>query len=88
MLCFSIPTTGFPSFLLYFRCKLGVTFARRCFRDGKALQVQIFELYYSGFLSRVNLDDFIRSDILDFVTLMLKKVKHLAQSIAQYSVHQ
>ena len=23
----------FPPFLLYFMCKLGVTFARRCFRD-------------------------------------------------------
>ena len=32
-LCLSIPTPGFPPFLLYLWCKLGVTFARSCTRD-------------------------------------------------------
>ena len=32
---FSIPTPGFPHFLLYVRCKSGVTFIRRSFRDVK-----------------------------------------------------
>ena len=31
----------FPPFILYFRCKLGVTFARRCFRDAEQNQYKI-----------------------------------------------
>ena len=46
MLCPSIPTSGFPH-LLYFRCKLGITFARRCFRDVHILinkgQINLFK---------------------------------------------
>ena len=33
----------FPPFLLYFRCKLGVTFAQSCFRDGVKIAENLVE---------------------------------------------
>ena len=40
-----IPTPDFPPFLLYVRCKCGVTFVRRCFRDEEQVQSEVKPLH-------------------------------------------
>ena len=45
----------FPPFLQYLRCKSGVTFVRRCFRDAQST-AQVGKMDENGFIPMVNIE--------------------------------
>ena len=47
----------FPPFLLYVRCKSGVTFVRRCFRDEQILTLIALSSYHNPFNASISKGD-------------------------------